>query len=303
MKQFKVLFSGMGIFLLAGMRGCDPQKQIDEIKRKLRAIDQRVNTIALVYEKERTIIMNDMLCDAEQQTALHPCVLVTCDESGYNDSNPTINYPYLKYKSKLEQNIRQLVREKQNLFQITESAQKLIDKAKQSLKSKKGVEKETLGEQIATWQNELDAAKEELIAKINSLTLLMHEIKRLIVTSEQFENEKKRYASEQIIRDVRDIKNIVKELKQAVAEVKSQQKNYDVRQTTYAIYRLLENLAQNQQQQNFAELVQEIRALRIEVNRLKNQLNNQNRPNNQQNNQNNQYQNYPPPYDQNNRRP
>ena len=301
MKHIKTLFTGLGIFLLAGMRGCDPQKQIDEIKRKLRAIDHRVNTISLAYEKERTIIMNDMLCDAEQQTALHPCVLVTCDESGYNAENPTINYPYLKYKSKLEQNIRQLVREKQNLFQITESAQKLIDKAKQSLKSKKGVEKETLGEQIATWQNELDEAKEELIAKINSLTLLMHEIKRLIVTSEQFENEKKRYASEQIIRDVRDIKDIVKELKQAVAEVKNQQKNHDVRQTTYAIYRLLENMAQNHQQQNFAALVQEIRALRIEVNRLKNQLNNQNRPNNQQ--QNNQYQNYPPPHDQDNRRP
>ncbi|MEX0671968.1 MAG: hypothetical protein WD068_01285, partial [Candidatus Babeliales bacterium] len=267
------LYSILLFVTLAGFGGCDPQKEIDAFKAKAREIHQTCDDITIEFETEHTVISNPTFTDELRLEKLHPLVLVKCDKRGYNESQPYINYPYLEYKTLLENRAKTLTIKKQKLFDIVEAAQKLIDKARLSLKgdSEKTIEYRL---QIEQWQQELLQTKESLLEKINSLTLFLNELKQIIIVSATFDNEKKRYASEQIIRDVRDIKTIVAELKTTLNEIQRKQQTYDVRQDTANIYRLVYALTQYQENNNLATLIAEIRALRVEVNRLKQQLNN-----------------------------
>ncbi len=270
-------FAGLGILLMA-LTGCDLQKAIDEIQNKIRTINEQCDTIALEFGPEQEIVSNNDLTKEQRQRALHTEIMVKCDDSGYTDETLTVSYPYLKYKTAVDERISTLKKLKEKIFSITLSAEKLIKKMEQKIqKIPDGDTKQERLEQLANLQEKLQEAKQTTTTKISNLQTLLHAVKRILITSQTYLDEKKRFASEHMARDITQTKLLVQKLQLAIQQVRTQQQITGI--TIANIHRLLtavhdatQQLARPENQAQCITLTEEIRLLRAEVARLSEEL-------------------------------
>ena len=218
--------------------------QINELILTLKTIKQFVIIEQVVsickpiwqeFDAEITIAMQPKN-EVDHTTELHAAVLLKCDESGYTIDSPTVNYPYLKYKTLLEDRITTVMKQKKNL---------------------------TLS--IAA-NSKITAYKQQIESNIETMLNALTKIKRFVVTSDVLEKEKKQFAAEQVTRDVIVIKKVVQQLQEEMNGLRHDQRdNVQSRQTIAQILIALQVLTRNN---NNAQIMQSLQNLRIEISNI-----------------------------------